>query len=67
MCIRDRYDRDVADCIALLIAEDGAPVRALGRNIQWDTFEYLGPEELLMNCNTPEEFSRIQSLAQTFL
>lgn len=61
------YDRDVADCIALLIAEDGAPVRALGRNIQWDTFEYLGPEELLMNCNTPEEFSRIQSLAQTFL
>lgn len=57
------YDSSVHHNIADMIRHSGAPVRALSRQIEWNYFEYLGPEELLSNCNSPEDFSAICSLA----
>lgn len=61
------YDRAAADLITPLIAEGGAPVRALQPQIKWNVWEYAGPEELLMNCNTPEDFIQLQLIARNNL
>ena len=57
------YDSSVHHNIADMIRHSGAPVRTLSKQIEWNYFEYLGPEELLSNCNSPEDFSAICSLA----
>lgn len=60
------YSRSVADAAAALIAEQSAPVRALESTAAWSVFDYAGPEEFLMNCNTPEDFSQIQAIRQAY-
>ncbi|WP_298016570.1 molybdenum cofactor guanylyltransferase [uncultured Dysosmobacter sp.] len=54
------YNSDVAGPIAALIAEHSAPVRKLWERVDWSAFEYDGPEELILNCNTPEEFAQAE-------
>ena len=54
------YDRCAADAIAALIESGRYAVRALRDTVPWNYFDYCGPEELLMNCNTPEEFEAVR-------
>lgn len=56
------YDSRLAGSISPLIQERGVSVRALKTVAAWKTWEYLGPEEYLMNCNTPEEYAQMQRL-----
>ena len=50
------YDCSISEEIEPLIAQHSAPVRALRDRVDWSTFCYRGSEDLLLNCNTPEEF-----------
>lgn len=60
------YDRAAAAQIAVLLGEGVRRVRALREKVRWRYFDYLGPEELLMNCNTPEEFAAVERFADAF-
>lgn len=60
------YDSALHKTIAPIIKERGAPVRVLQEKTQWSYFDYLGPEEFLHNCNTPEEFARAAMLMRTY-
>jgi len=60
------YDSDIARVIRPLIEGGGAPVRSLEGQVPWSCFDYLGPEELLMNCNTPEELAQLNELAEAY-
>lgn len=55
------YDSGLADDIGALILEGSAPVRALQVQVRWTEFPYHGPEEFLLNCNTPEEFQQAEA------
>ena len=57
------YDRAVADEIAALLDAGRRAVRALRDTVLWNGFDYSGPEELLVNCNTPEDFAAAKGLA----
>ena len=54
------YDRRVAAAILPLIRTGSAPVRVLESSVPLHCWDYDGPEELLRNCNTPEDFALIQ-------
>lgn len=56
------YDCVLAGAIESLIAEKGMPVQALEKVTQWSYFDYFGPEEYLINCNTPEDFLRAKAV-----
>ena len=56
------YDRYVSDSISGLIEAGRYAVRALKDLIPWNCFDYLGPEELLINCNTPKDFAAAKRL-----
>lgn len=60
------YDRGLAGRIAELIRDGGAPVRALGERAPWSLWDYLGPEELLLNCNTPQDMETAESAAERY-
>jgi len=60
------YDRDLVDHVAAIIEKGSAPVRALQQYVPWQYFDYLGPEELLGNCNTPEELARLEEMAISY-
>lgn len=60
------YDCRAAGAISALIEDGGYAVRGLREVVPWSDFDYLGPEDLLMNCNTPEEFEAVKSLAQSY-
>lgn len=60
------YDRAAAARIAALLGEGERRVRALKGAVRWRYFDYLGPEELLANCNTPEEFAALERLAEAY-
>lgn len=57
------YDRAAAEAAAALLKAGKGAVRALRGAVSWNCFDYLGPEELLINCNTPEDFSAAARLA----
>ena len=57
------YDRAVAADIAALLETGRGAVRALRQTVLWRCFDYPGPEELLINCNTPEDFAAAKKLA----
>lgn len=59
------YDRCVADFIPALLEDGKYAVRALQNIVSWGYFDYLGPEELLMNCNTPEDFDAAKRFVQS--
>ena len=56
------YDRCIADSVSALIEAGRYAVLALRDAVPWRDFDYLGPEELLINCNTPEEFEIVKRL-----
>lgn len=60
------YDREAAEQIAALLSAGERAVRALKRRVRWAAFDYLGPAELLANCNTPEEFAAAARLYRAF-
>ena len=60
------YDSAVAENIFPLIREKGAPVQALKEVVSWNHFDYLGPEILLKNCNTPQDLSEVSEKAMEF-
>ena len=56
------YDRWVSDSIAGMIGDGRYAVRDLRDAVRWNIFDYSGPEELLINCNTPEDFAAAERL-----
>lgn len=60
------YDSGTAQVIQTLIESGSAAVRALEHLVPWNHFDYMGPEPLLLNCNTPEEFSKLKALAAAY-
>ena len=56
------YDRDVAKDIAALLEVGRGAVRALRETVCWNCFDYSGPKELLINCNTPEDVAAAKRL-----
>lgn len=60
------YDSGVSQIIRPLIEDGGAPVRAMEGRIPWDFFDYTGPEDLLLNCNTPEDHVRLTATAGVY-
>ena len=51
------YDRAVAKDIAALLEAGRGAVRALRETVLWSCFDYTDLKELLINCNTPEDFA----------
>lgn len=60
------YDKNVHATVSSLVEQGTAPVRELQKHGGWSTWDYLGPEELLTNCNTREELSFAAKLALDF-
>lgn len=60
------YSRVAGIAAEPLIRDGSASVRALGEVIGWSFWDYLGPTELLQNCNTPQDFLRITSIAEQY-
>ena len=60
------YDRSVSAVIEPMIREGGAPVRRLWERVPCRKWEYSGPEEFLYNCNTPEDYARVQQVLERF-
>ena len=58
------YDRACAGAAAALLDSGRGAVRALEEVLPWRRWDYDGPEELLLNCNTPEDFDRARRLAE---
>ena len=56
------YDRTVAEGIAALLEAGRGAVRALRDKVSWTCFDYSGPKELLINCNTPEDYAAVKRL-----
>jgi len=60
------YDSDAAGQIAALLGVGERSVRALKGVVRWRCFDYLGPEVLLANCNTQEEFAEAEKIADAY-
>lgn len=60
------YDSRLAGEIPALMREGRRSVRELARLRPSRAFVYQGPENLLKNCNTPEEFSEASRLAGAY-
>ena len=60
------YDRCAADAAFTLIGAGKYAVRALKDIVCWNCFDYSGPEELLVNCNTPEDFAAAKEIAEAY-
>lgn len=60
------YDSALGEKILPLIQRAGAPVRRLLEQCEVSIFDYQGPEGLLLNCNTPEEYERVQKIAKAY-
>lgn len=60
------YCKATSGAIESLIHKAGAPVRTLQRLVEWKFWDYLGPEELLQNCNTPQELERVRHIAEQY-
>ena len=60
------YDKHLYAQIEPLIKEQGAPVRKLAQLTSWNRCSYLGPDAYLHNCNTPEDYLKIQEILESF-
>lgn len=60
------YDSALSNTIVPLIREGSAPVQALRNNAPWHFWDYLGPEEFLLNCNTPQVFSSVEAITKQY-
>lgn len=53
------YDRTVADECARILQSGNTSMRELLKTVGYHTKIYSGKEELLLNCNTPEEYEKL--------
>lgn len=53
------YDSNLYKIIEPIIQTQSASVRVLGNYVPWNVFTYQGPEEMLRNCNTEEDYDAI--------
>ncbi len=60
------YDRGAAQSISAQIKKGKYAVRALQDAVRWNHFDYAGPEELLINCNTPEDFDAARKTVEMY-
>ena len=60
------YDRETVSAAYDLLAVGSAPVRSLESRVNWATFDYAGPEESLMNCNTPQDFAQVHTVLTSY-
>ena len=60
------YDRKTASAAYDLLTVGNASVRSLKSKVNWLTFDYAGPEEFLMNCNTPQDFDRVCTVLTSY-
>lgn len=60
------YDSSVASSISKLMDMGKYAVCALQDAVPWNDFDYLGPEELLVNCNTPEDFDTMKKYVEAY-
>lgn len=56
------YDRSAAVPIQAMLERGEYAVRTLKNAVPWGRFDYPGPEELLINCNRPEDFAAAEKL-----
>ena len=61
------YDAELADVIPPLIRDHGAPVRELFKYAPLRRVPYTGPEGLLKNCNTPEDYAETCQTSKQYL
>ncbi len=59
------YDTSAAGAAAALLDSGKSAVRALEDALPWRQWNYDGPEELLLNCNAPEDFAAAERLLQS--
>ena len=59
------YDRTVADECAKILKSGNTSMRELLKTVGCHTKNYSGKEELLLNCNTPEEYEKLCDLIGT--
>lgn len=60
------YDSTLSQVIQPMIEAESAPVRQLESKARWRFFDCAGPEELFLNCNTPEDYARLQTTAAAY-
>lgn len=60
------YDTALSDQIPPLLQTGGASVKRLLEQTGTTLFPYLGPEEFLLNCNTPSDYMRICACAEAY-
>lgn len=56
------YDRAVGETAGQMLARGQRSVQMLRAEVCWNDFDYLGPEALLRNCNTPEDLQAVRRL-----
>lgn len=56
------YDRAAAVAIRAMLERGEYAVWGLKDAVPWNRFRYLGSEELLLNCNRPEDFAAAEKL-----
>ena len=61
------YDAELADVIPSLIKDHGAPVRELFKYAPLRRVPFTGPEGLLKNCNTPEDYAETCQTSKQYL
>lgn len=73
LCHGDREEPLIAvyDCAAAapmqtMLERGEYAVRGLKDTVPWSRFPYLGPEELLINCNCPEDFAVAKALHSAY-
>lgn len=59
------YDCSAAVPIQAMLGQGIYAVRSLKDAVPWNRSHYLGPEELLINCNRPEDFLAAQKLIRS--
>ncbi len=60
------YDSSLSQVIQPMIEVESAPVRRLESKARWRFFDCAGPEDLFLNCNTPEDYARLQTTAAAY-
>ncbi len=56
------YDSSISQAILPMIANGSDRVQSLKDYVPWYFWDYSGPQEAVMNCNTPEEFFQAKKL-----
>lgn len=61
------YDRTAAAPMREMLERGEYIVRKLKKSVLWNHFRYLGPEELILNCNCPKDFTAVKTIGSPYL